>query len=106
MQTRRHQDDALIIYNRFLRKMSRAGLPKAAYQGPLDYAGSVARRLPALQPEIDAITDRYVRLRYGRGGSNRDLQGLRRCVQRFRPRPGSVSAETVNAAASDVDASI
>jgi transglutaminase-like putative cysteine protease len=105
MQMRRKQDDALIIYNRFLRKMSRAGLPKADHQGPLDFAGSAARRLPTHKPEIEAITERYVRLRYGRDGSNRELQGFRRSVQRFRPRPGSVRTEINHAAVPKVDTS-
>jgi transglutaminase-like putative cysteine protease len=105
MQMRRKQDDVLIIYNRFLRKMSRVGLPKAGHQGPLAYAGLAARRLPTLEPEIEAITDCYVRLRYGRGGSTRDLKDFRRSVQRFRPRPASVRAEIRSAAVSNVDTS-
>ena len=101
LRMRREQDDALIIYNRFLHRMSQVGLTKAGHQGPLVYAGLAARRLPALKPEIEAITDRYVRLRYGRGGSTQDLQDFRRCVQRFRPRPASVRAEMRSAAVSN-----
>jgi transglutaminase-like putative cysteine protease len=92
---RRHPpaDAALNDYRRFLAKMDRIGLPKAPHQGALDYARRVGRRRPRLKPEVDAITRRYIGLRYGHDGGREALKALRSAVRRFRPRaaePGAV----------------
>ena len=86
--------EALNIYARFLRKMGRLGLPKAPHQGPADFARAAALRFPERRGDIEEISARYIRLRYGRGGSNGDLREFRRRVRRFsvsRRRSGRVT---------------
>ena len=83
---RRPSDDpSLQIYTRFLKKMARAGLPKAPYQGPLDYAGWAIRRAPGLKHEVEGIVALYIDLRYGRENSAPMLRAFRQRVRRFRP---------------------
>lgn len=82
----RAQDQALKIYGRFLRKMTRIGLAKAPHQGPLDYARSVAARQPALKQEVAEIASLYIGLRYDRGGDDGALKAFRRCVRRLKPK--------------------
>jgi len=79
------QDKALKIYSRFLKKMARAGLPKAPHQGPLAYAGRVSRKAPELKQDVEQISGLYVDLRYGREVGDSSLQQFRRRVRRFRP---------------------
>lgn len=74
------------IYGRFLAKMRRAGMPKPPFQGPLDYARSVAERHPVLKRDVVEISDRYVDLRYGHGGGDSAVEQFRRRVRRFRPK--------------------
>lgn len=82
---RRGTDPALQLYARFLAKMKRAGLPKAAHQGPLDYARQIARRDPALGAAVEGITENYIALRYAGGRSAVTLRLLRRQVRKLRP---------------------
>lgn len=78
-------DEALKIYARFLKKMARAGLPKARHQGPLDYARSAGRRVPEWKHDVDDIAGLYIGLRYGRENSPQALKALRQLVRQFRP---------------------
>jgi transglutaminase-like putative cysteine protease len=79
-------DQALKIYTRFLKKMARAGLPKAPHQGPWDYARSVALQVPQIGTEVNAIAGSYIDLRYGRESGDRALKAFRQRVRRFRPK--------------------
>jgi transglutaminase-like putative cysteine protease len=53
------------IYERYCRKLARAGLARAPSEGPVDYARRASRRWPEQREEIQAITAHYVALRYG-----------------------------------------
>ncbi len=79
------RDQALKIYSRFLRKTARSGLPKAPYQGPQAYAAWISRMAPELTPDVDAITNLYITLRYARASKDAALKQLRQRVRRFRP---------------------
>jgi transglutaminase-like putative cysteine protease len=75
-------------YEEFLRKVKKAGLPaKAVGDGPVAYAGRIASQRPDLEGSVNAVTDTYVRCRYGQGSSAEDLDRLRRLVRRFDPTP-------------------
>jgi hypothetical protein len=77
-------DQALKIYSRFLKKMARAGLPKAPHQGPREYAGWVSRKAPDLKQDVEQISGLYIDLRYGPETGNASLKQFRRQVRRFR----------------------
>lgn len=69
-------------YARFCLRLAKLGLPRAAYEGPRDYAARVAAaRADLAQPVMD-ITDRYVELRYEEDGDARYFTQL---VRNFRP---------------------
>lgn len=79
------EDKTLKIYSRFLKKMERAGLPKAPHQGPLVYAGWISRKVPELKQDVEKISGLYIDLRYGRESEDYSLKQLRWLVRRFRP---------------------
>jgi transglutaminase-like putative cysteine protease len=80
------EEKSLIVYNRFLKKMSRLGLIKSSYQGPYDYYQKVVRHHPELKKEVGEIIGRYIALRYSRKQSKDNLKALRGQVRRFHPR--------------------
>jgi transglutaminase-like putative cysteine protease len=70
-------------YARFCRKLASAGLPRAAHEGPLDYAERVSGLRPDLASQVQAITSLYVDLRYAETGNPATLVTM---VRRFRSR--------------------
>jgi transglutaminase-like putative cysteine protease len=70
-------------YRRFCRVLARAGLPRAASEGPTDFASRVIAQRPAAAGQVRAITELYVGLRYGHAGAA-ELQLLRSLVRGFR----------------------
>lgn len=82
---RENMDDALRIYRRGLRRLRRLKLPKAANEGPQEYAQRVFPMLNADSRETWLrITTNYCRLRYA--GEITDVDNFSRLVKRFRPR--------------------
>jgi transglutaminase-like putative cysteine protease len=79
-------DPAQRLYLRFCRKLSRAGVTRAPYEGPRDFAGRAGGRRPELAPTIHAITERYLNLRYGRRAGNDEMRELARTVAAFKAR--------------------
>ncbi|MFP4533876.1 MAG: DUF3488 and DUF4129 domain-containing transglutaminase family protein [Desulfobacterales bacterium] len=51
-------------YEKFCRKLENAGLPKPPDQGPVDFAGQIARERPDLKAQVDEIIRLYIWLRY------------------------------------------
>ena len=76
----RELDRAAQLYDRFCRRMQRAGLPRGAAEGPVDYAARIARERPELGPDARRVVDAYVDLRYGTQG---DLDAFNRLVGEF-----------------------
>jgi transglutaminase-like putative cysteine protease len=70
-------------YARFCGRLARLGLPRAAHEGPRDYAQRVVAARADLTEAVLHITDRYVELRYEDEG---DPRTFRRLVMGFRPR--------------------
>ncbi|TQV67702.1 DUF3488 domain-containing protein [Exilibacterium tricleocarpae] len=68
-------------YQRFVRKLSRAGLARAPGEPPRDFARRVATRRPDLEQAVLAITDLYERISYA--GQAALVPELRRSVARF-----------------------
>ena len=79
----RVEDPARIVYFRFCDKLRRKGLARAAEEGPLDYALRLKQTRPDLAPAVSAITELYIRLRYGATRSSSELQQLRQYVKQF-----------------------
>lgn len=81
-------DPAARAWDRFCRKLAARGLPRAAQEGPMDYANRVAAARPDIAPEVQAIAQRYVASRYQAPDAGVDHQAaLERAVNAFRPRP-------------------
>jgi len=84
-RSRERADPVQRVYQRFCDRLARAGLSRGAWEGPLDFAQRTTAAFPALAPEIEAITQAYVRLRYGKSGHDaRLLTELRRRIQKLR----------------------
>ena len=79
----RTDDPARALYSRFCDKLRRKGLPRAADEGPMDYARRIEGARPDLASPIAAITTLYVSLRYGTDHSVSGLQQLRQYVKEF-----------------------
>lgn len=62
---RRRQDRARALYDAMCARLARAGLPRAAYEGPLAYAARAAARWPEFTGAFGIIGDSYAALRYG-----------------------------------------
>jgi hypothetical protein len=77
----------------FCRRLARAGLARRPDEGPRDFAGRVATARPALAGQVNAITELYIALRYGRPPQHSAIESarLQRMVRRFslRQRPES-----------------
>jgi transglutaminase-like putative cysteine protease len=79
----RVRDPVKIAYLRFCDKLRRRGLPRAAGEGPVDYARRIRGLRPDLTPAIDGITTLYVALRYGAEKSAAALLDLQQRVRQF-----------------------
>jgi len=65
--------------------MAAAGLPRAPFLGPRDYARAVIAARPDLEPDIRRITNLYVGIRYANGSRPDHLHALKSRVRRFKP---------------------
>ncbi|MFW6241768.1 MAG: DUF4129 domain-containing protein, partial [Thermodesulfobacteriota bacterium] len=82
----RSGDPARRAYDRFCRKMARAGVAREASEGPIDFARRAAAVRPDLAGAVDTVVNHYVQLRYGRPNGNEELlKGLGREVRKFSP---------------------
>jgi transglutaminase-like putative cysteine protease len=76
-------DSTQRAYRRFCLVLARAGLPRAASEGPTDFARRVIAQRPTAAGQVQAITALYVGLRYGHAGAA-ELQLLHSLVRGFR----------------------
>jgi len=81
----RAMDPAAAAYRRFQNRLARRGIECAAGEAPRDFAQRVRRLRPDLALPALAITEAYLRLRYGPMPVASDLRLLRALVTRFRP---------------------
>ena len=81
----RRTDPAASTYRRFLNRLARRGIEREGSEAPRDFAQRVRRLRPDLAVPALAITETYLRLRYGPLPSATDLRLLRALVARFRP---------------------
>ena len=76
-------DEAQRLYLKFCRKLQKAGVARAAHEGPQDFAMRAANAKPDRALAIFDITQLYVALRYGQSADAEGLQALRRKVSAF-----------------------
>jgi protein-glutamine gamma-glutamyltransferase len=81
----RHPDPAAAAYRRFSGRLARRGIEHEVGEAPRDFARRVRRLRPDLGTPALAITEPYLRLRYGPAPAAADLRLLRALVARFRP---------------------
>lgn len=78
-------------YLALCRKLERAGVPRAPYQGPLAYADVVRLRRPDIAGTVHELLDRYARLRYGppSESTRQAIESFERAVARLRIPPAA-----------------
>lgn len=79
------RDPVLRLYQRFCRKLDRAGIVRRAAEGPRDFATRVAAYRTDLAAQVEGITALYESLRYGREAGEEQHKELKRLVGEFRP---------------------
>ena len=72
-------------YAHFLSRLARAGVQKAAHEGPLAFAQRAAAALPPLADEVQTLSQRYARRRYAADVPDTNADAvLRDDLRRFR----------------------
>lgn len=79
----RRREAASVAYDKFCRKLARAGVERHPAEGPLDFAARAALKLPALAERIAQITALYIALRYAEGAALDKQLSLQRLVRQF-----------------------
>ncbi|MGR8998014.1 MAG: transglutaminase TgpA family protein [Gammaproteobacteria bacterium] len=83
-QKQKNTDQALRTYNRFCKKLAKAGLLRGAGEGAKDFADRVKIKLPGHMRDIDQITEVFIKLRYGKNATLDDLKLLIKRVKLFK----------------------
>jgi hypothetical protein len=72
------------IYANLVRLATEIGFPRYKTQTPYEYTRSLYEALPGCEPDIDTITEAYVRAHYGEVPDTREeLQRIRACWKRI-----------------------
>jgi transglutaminase-like putative cysteine protease len=64
-------------------KLARVAAPRAANEGPIDFATRIAAARPDLAPAVTEIARRYSALRFGRDAANEEVEALEREVRKL-----------------------
>ena len=80
----RNTDAVQALYLKFCRKLEKAGIVRAAHEGPQDFAARAMLLQPQHADAVRDITARYVALRYSRQADSGALPALRRAIAIFR----------------------
>jgi hypothetical protein len=78
------RDPVASIYARFCRKLARRGATRKPSEGPAAFAERASQQLPDVAPRIRAITEIYIRLRYGTLRGREPVQRFKRLVSDLR----------------------
>lgn len=84
----RRPDPVRELYDLFCGRLAAAGVPRAAHEGPEDFARRAAQAKAELKPAIGRISTLYCRLRYSGRGTVEQFREFRRLVRGFRPGRG------------------
>ncbi|MET0067116.1 MAG: DUF3488 and transglutaminase-like domain-containing protein [Candidatus Thiodiazotropha sp.] len=86
MRQGRHRPTPVVqAYERFCRKLARAGIPRPLHEGPMDFARRASRSRPDLSAAISRVTAHYIQLRYGADANPGLVENLQQEVRAFRP---------------------
>jgi transglutaminase-like putative cysteine protease len=80
----RRAEEAQRLYLKFCRKLEKAGVARAAHEGPQDFAARATAARPQQSSAIADVTALYVALRYGGAEGGDELPALRRAVGAFK----------------------
>ncbi|WP_051305415.1 transglutaminase TgpA family protein [Desulfogranum mediterraneum] len=80
------RDPVSRLWLRFCDKLARAGIHRAAHQGPMAFARVIARQRPDLAASAREVISLYIRLRFSREGDTTQLAAFRRAVTDFSTR--------------------
>jgi protein-glutamine gamma-glutamyltransferase len=80
----RQTDELQVLYLKFCNKLARAGIVRAAHEGPQDFAARAAQSKPQLATAINNISQLYLALRYENLPDTEGLSALRREVAAFK----------------------
>jgi len=83
LRSRQKVDPAARLYQRFCKKLQKAGFERDPSEGPADYARRIIRAREDLREEVNRITQTYITLRYGRQNIAA-IPMLRKQVQAFK----------------------
>jgi transglutaminase-like putative cysteine protease len=86
LRRRRPRDAVLHLYEKYCRKLARAGIARADAEGPVALSVRARTERQDWAAVIDEITSLYVALRYGRAAGAAELRSFARAVRAFRPR--------------------
>jgi len=81
-------EQAAALWEEICTRLSRAGLPREAHEGPLDFAQRASARWPDYAIAFHAIGESYAKLRYGRTGTREHevlIATLRRAAEVLPP---------------------
>jgi transglutaminase-like putative cysteine protease len=79
------RDAVQVRYAVFCSRLADIGLERRPSQGPVDYAHAVAASRQDLKQSVEAVTDLYVRLRYGGDPALETRRAFFEQVRRFKP---------------------
>jgi hypothetical protein len=79
----RQTDPVLRLYQQFCDKLAKAGVVRHPDEGPADFSRRAAEERPELAEAVNAISERYIRLRYTREAASGAIEELRRLVRGF-----------------------
>ncbi len=82
-QVRKRYDTARHLYDKYRKRLMRAGIRIYDYEGPRDLAMRAGRIRSDLKEAINEITDSYIRIRYD--NCIEDLESLKYLVRDFKP---------------------
>ncbi len=77
-------DPVVRDYQRFCKRLDHKGINRFPYEGPLDFARRVVRKRPDLKQPVNAITQHYIKLRYGKADGPQLRKAFHQLVRQFR----------------------
>ncbi len=81
----RRVDPIQALYRRFCDRLARIGIERRDAEGALAFSQRAAAARPDLKAAVDAVTELYVRLRYGAPTDSAHIRLLQREVSQFQP---------------------
>lgn len=77
------KDPVLIIYNRFCKKLSKKGITREAYEGPVDFSIRAGTYFPEQKNTINLITQIYINFRFKSKGNPDQLNKMKLLVKKM-----------------------